>query len=406
MKPYLKSFIILLLAVSSVIVSSCKKDNDPPNEDPPPGEEPVEVKDSLITVKTNVSDVDTLLSIYKHDKSGLEFYFYGRRNSEGEIVTLAAASITKNAANDTILNVIYDAQQRPKILYFTIKGIVRAVNDYNYVTIDYMPDHLLVHLNYLNWTSGHISLINNIKIRKDGDAYTLYGLGGSKPINTETPGYSETHIIANAISVTKGLKAIIAASFTSEGFMTGTTTGNPELKKFASFWTGAFVAYNSGAKTSEIAKQFDGYPCRPTLEKFVITPIHQVIALTGEEVSQFEIVTIGPNDAGTYNFQFDGVWQHPLFGIQNNVGEYITPGPVRGNIYIVVIVQSLADGSVLPWKYYSRGVIKVTQKNVRVICSPKDMNSPIRLLEGQIPASDLTSVPGRLAMTATYFVTK
>lgn len=136
-------------------------------------------------------------------------------------------------------------------------------------------------------------------------------------------------------------------------------------------------------------------PPEPIVKKIILSNVES-------ETAEYEIVQISGNDKNNYFITFNGYWRHYLLGCQNSMGEISEPGWVVGNIKILVTVESLLNGNILSKEYYDGSPIKVVEKNVRIVCSPKDVNSVQRREDGHIPAQDISSCSGRNNMTVTY----
>ena len=111
-------------------------------------------------------------------------------------------------------------------------------------------------------------------------------------------------------------------------------------------------------------------------------------------VSQFKITTIKQADPLTHSFSFGGAWKHYLLGAQDSQGNVITAGSLKGTIKIVVVIYNRTSGAKIREVQYNGSPIQVTEKDVDVICSPRDINSTQRYADGHIPAAHMSSVSG------------
>jgi hypothetical protein len=383
MKPICAYLNLVCLILVFFFNSACTKNNQGPGNDNNLSK--LRPSDSLISVKSGISDVSDVQAIFKESATNLDCFFYGERNSDKQITKITAAAIKKYNSADTVLNILFDNDQRVKVMYFTLYG----KNDKTYVTLDYLQDTVVVNVNNMNWETGAFSLVGKTKVKKDGTKYKLASIGKIST-NSFIPNYVEANIIANAAGIIIGANAIIIGGSTILGFVIGGPWGGA-----AGFFIGAKLAGKEfsikSAGASEVTYPLSYYPYNPVKEKYAIIPYNNNIVLTGT-TSQFVIGTISQDDVATHYFQFAGTWAHYLLGTQDALGNIVSPGSVVGNMKILLSVQSLTDGAVLQETYYDGTPIKVTAKNVKVVCGPRDINSKQRFSDGHIPAADMRMV--------------
>lgn len=149
---------------------SCKKEQ----KGDAGGNTNVNSKDSVVIIKTDVNGKDTLQDIVKDAETKLDFFFYGKRNSDGKISAFTSVVLRKRSVSDTALNMLLDDSSRVKAYYTSVRG----VNDSSLYTIGYniAGDSISVCRYLVDWSSGSRVLRKQIKMKKTGTAYTVIGL--------------------------------------------------------------------------------------------------------------------------------------------------------------------------------------------------------------------------------------
>lgn len=161
----LKSAFVLFFAL--IIAISCKKENI---QDNPP--EP-NTNDSLIIVKSNFNEVDTLQDIYK-SSNGFEYYLYGKRRADGKITKVSSMAIKQKNKSDSILNIVYDDSLRVSEYYFTVNG----KRDTSLISLSYSHDSINVCQYKVDWATGERLTRYKVQLKKDGT-------NSVTPINSE-----------------------------------------------------------------------------------------------------------------------------------------------------------------------------------------------------------------------------
>ena len=148
--------IIALVIVTITLLITCQKNDDPPPP-PPIGE------DSLITVKSNFTEVDTLQDIYKATNRA-DYYLYGKRRSDGKLTQVSSMAIKKQNTSDSILNILYDDSFRVSGFYFIVKGI----KDTSLITLSYTSDTLNYCQYKVDWTTGERLTRYKVALKNSG----------------------------------------------------------------------------------------------------------------------------------------------------------------------------------------------------------------------------------------------
>lgn len=162
--------ILIACLVLLLLTGSCKKGH---NENAPGNNKGAAV-DSLVVVKTDFSGKDTLQDIIKDAETKLDFYFYGKRNSDAKISAFTSVVLRKRNAPDSALNIVLDDSSRVKAYYTSVRG----VNDSSLYTIGYNEneDSVSVCRYIVDWSRGTRILRRQARLRKLGNIYTVTGL--------------------------------------------------------------------------------------------------------------------------------------------------------------------------------------------------------------------------------------
>lgn len=119
--------------------------------------------DSLITIKSNFTEIDTLQDIYKSNK-GYGYYLYGKRQADGKITKVTGMAIKKKNSPDTVLNILYNDSLKVSEYYFVVNGI----KDTALISFGYVKDSIDVCQYKINWATGERLTRYKIKVKQIG----------------------------------------------------------------------------------------------------------------------------------------------------------------------------------------------------------------------------------------------
>lgn len=357
---------------------------------------------------------NALQAVFTNAQQTMKVYYYGSFSADGKPGAIKHMTINK-VQGDTSMYFDFDDSLRVSSLAVSY-GSVKAKS---LMSFDYrVPAKVTVSTYYYDfpsdsarlldrYTANYIPLDSSYKMSGHttyasigSGLFTLLKIGGAwfAPPGNDLSKFIVSVGLGQAAIATCNL--VIFAGITGIGCLIGNLPGCLVGGIIAEFV--AIKPANASDATEILDAPATALPA-PSVSLFSNT-----ITLTNGagNISQYEIISIKSDDSATYSFKFGGYWKHYLLGVQNSEGTIIVPGSLQGNIKIQVSIYNLTSGALIRQQYYDGSKMLVSEKNVRIVCSPRDINSTQRFPDGHIPAGDMSTVSGKSPMYVLYTKSK
>lgn len=242
---------------------ACKKEKGGDTPQPPNT-----TKDTLLIVKANFTEVDTLQDVYNSIK-GHNYYIYGKRRTDGSIVQITSMAIKKTTQADSILNVIYDDSLRVSNYYFIVNG----KKDKALISMSYDQDITNVSQYWLNWATGERLIRYKAQFKKTNTNtlsavnVTYYRIQGTQILYNDTSAILEANI-ANTYGFAAISETINTVNNSSKNFATAIKYFAPDATK---------NIFPISALTSQTTQLPAGAPANPSSQWNYLGSLTQIL---------------------------------------------------------------------------------------------------------------------------------
>lgn len=237
----MKNLKLITILLITCFAFSCKKDksNNTTNQ-------------AELTVYKNIANSnDELMATYYDPNTSSTSYIYGSTNSEGR-GTIAKSMVYEKKGNDTLINVILDADLRPHFLYVSTRSGVKINQLFKFEYVS--GDSIKVSFYKYNWLDGTDSLMAQY-VTKDNNGRVLYGAR----VNGTNDNYIQQFAAVVAAIVFMAGPVPIAAGlivgFALEGGIVGGALTTLSL---------ALVSWLNTANGATLSNNLPPYPTSPT----------------------------------------------------------------------------------------------------------------------------------------------
>jgi hypothetical protein len=218
---------------------SCKKDKTSTTN-----------KQAELTVYKNTANSnDELMATYYDPNTSSTSYIYGSTNSVGR-GTVAKSMVYEREGNDTLINIILDADSRPFFLYASTRSGVKINQLFKFEYVN--GDSIKVSFYKYNWLDGTDSLMAQY-VSKDNNGRTLYG---ARVAATNVEG---EWLLSISVGITIGVLCPIAA-----GYIVGFELNGGAISGILTALATAYSIWSGTANGATLSNNLPPYPTSPT----------------------------------------------------------------------------------------------------------------------------------------------